>query len=102
MDERHGLPPRIMSRMDRVKALRHGLAKRKGRLVKSMAHIPNPRMSDLARWDEMRREIAEFEDVLARVLAGEAVAPSPLTGARAGCLPDRIDADRIGPTRGEA
>lgn len=82
-----------MSRTARIRVVRAGLAKRKARLMKSMANSPVPRRGDLERWASIRAEIAEFESVLAELLAGDEPPPSPLTGARSRELPDWIGRD---------
>ena len=93
---------RIVKRADRLRMVRVGLAKRKARLVKSMAISPQPRAGDLARWASIRAEIAEFEAVLAELEAGRDPPPSPLTGARVRELPDYIGGAEDRPRSGQS
>ena len=90
MGEAAARPARTMSRAERIRAVGLALEKRKRRLVKSMAISPHPRRGDLERWAEIRAEIAEFEDVLAKLLAGEDPPGSVKTGARSAALPVMI------------
>lgn len=81
---------RVLDRADRVKALRRGLRRREKRLQNSMAHVRDPRQSDLDRWAVMHREIAEFRAVLDAVLDGHDPPLSARTGSLTRELPDAI------------
>lgn len=82
-----------LSRGTRIKVVRKFLEKRRGRLRKSMASLPEgtaPRASVLAHWQKLRDEVAELEWVLAELLAGRDPPGSPRTGAIRGATPDRV------------
>lgn len=89
------LEPRLMKRADRVGALRRGLARRRDKLERSLAHCRTvgrpPKDRQLKNWARLEAEIAEFEEVLGQIERGELPPPSPKTGALAALLPDRID-----------
>lgn len=51
--------------MARLADLRKGVARRKRRLLNSMAHTPRPREADLERWRAMQAEIENMEAALA-------------------------------------
>jgi hypothetical protein len=48
--------------------IRRSLARRKRRLLNSMAHTPRPRERDLERWREMQASIDATEAELAAIL----------------------------------
>lgn len=86
---------RLMTRADRVLALRRGLKRRQASLERSLAHSRGqgrrPSERELARWAKLQSEIAAFQEVLAKLARGEFPPPSPKTGRIAALLPDRID-----------
>lgn len=86
-------PPetRTMTRAERIKAVGYGLEKRRRRLANSLAHCGDkPWARDLARQAALRAEIADFESVLADLMAGKDVPPSPKTGALMKEVPDAV------------
>ena len=57
---------RLMDRRERVRALRRGIAKKRRTLEHGLAHCPDPRPRDLARWDALRAgDWLQFEKTLA-------------------------------------
>jgi hypothetical protein len=81
---------RTFGRGERRRAVALALAKARTRLDRSVAHVTatarQPRPEDLARWLEMRRNIAGLEAVLADLDAGLNPPGSPKTGTRLGRL----------------
>lgn len=75
---------------ERIAAVRRALAQRKRRLERSLAFMASrpPRRSNAAREAQLRAEVAEFERLLAQLLAGEEPPPSGRFGQRTGALPD--------------
>lgn len=77
---------RMIGRGERRRAVALALAKARTRLDRSVAHVTatarQPRPEDLARWLEMRRNIAGLEAVLAELDAGGNPPGSPKTGSR--------------------
>lgn len=55
-----------------------------------MAHIPDPRPGDRARWVIWRGEIAKLEEVLAELAAGRNPPPGARTGEKTRELPDAV------------
>lgn len=85
---------RALTETARILAVRRGLKKRQARLERSLAEFQkagrDARRSEVERWARMRADVAEFERVLAALLAGEEVAPWVKTGKRTRELPDVI------------
>lgn len=84
---------RLLLLVDRMKAIRRGIVKRKRTLANSQAYVAAarvPRPADRARWAKLAGEIVEFEFILAKLERGEEVELSPRTGKGCATLPDYL------------
>jgi len=88
---------RMVTKAERMKALRRGLKLRQQRLERSMAMFREkgrePRPGDRERWAAIRAEIRHFEKLLAEVAADGEPPLSERTGEKTRHLPDRLGGD---------